>query len=220
MLNISDFTDPLLSDSRLEVSKSLKRRPTFNELIQNENLKNAQIDEAEKDSLAIDKLYKHVMHPPDHHSPNTYEPFTPKRRVPKKLKSNQIHGLGHNELIYYISNFNEKVKLSKERWKEAERLEKAALDLLYQKAANFFTIHLKPEDREVALKNKLKQLREFVKSRAPYGMDDKELHERVLKHLVTDQGWTLKEIEFAHRQTQELKQEAFWLARKYISSGK
>ncbi|EGG06347.1 uncharacterized protein MELLADRAFT_77856 [Melampsora larici-populina 98AG31] len=159
------------------------------------------------------------MHPPDHLSPETYEAFTPKKRVTKKLKPNQIHELGHSELIYYISNFNKKVKLSKERWKEAERLENAAVDSLYQKAAIFFTNHIKSEDRELALKNKLKQLREFVKRRAPHNMDDKELHQTILRNLVIDQGWTFKQVEYAHRQTQELKQEAFWLAKKYISSG-
>ncbi|KAH9819562.1 hypothetical protein DFH28DRAFT_1105307 [Melampsora americana] len=200
-------------------SKSLKKRPTLKDLFQKGNLENAQREEIEKETLAIEKLYNHVMHPSDHLSPEALEPFTPRKRVPKKLTLKQIDQLQHHELINYISNFNKKVQLSKERWKAAERSEKVAEDLLYHKVAIFFTNQLKTEDREVALKNKLKQLREFVKSRAPYAMDDQELHKQVLRQLVNDQKWTFEEVESAHRETQDLKQDAFWLAKKYISSG-
>lgn len=208
------------SDARLDLSRSLKRRPTFKELLQKEKMEAAERDEIEKETLAIEKLYRHVIHPPDHLPAEMYEPFTPRKRVvPKKLKLKQIDQLKANDLINYISNFNAKVRLSREKWKEAERAEKAAEDLLYHKVAHFFLNTIKTEDREGALKNKLQELRTFTKKGVSNRLTDKELDQKTLRNFVNDQGWPIKTVELAHRHTQDLKQDAFLLARRYVSSG-
>ncbi|EGG06348.1 uncharacterized protein MELLADRAFT_106798 [Melampsora larici-populina 98AG31] len=209
-----------LSDSSLAPETSLKEKPTLRDLFKKEDEEKVQQDQTEKETTSIDRLYNYLTSRPDHLPAKTNEAFTPRGTVTKKLGANQIEKLKNNELIDYISQFNGQVKLSRDKWKEAEDVEKFSERLVYHEAATLFLKRVTTEDKPTALKNKLKEMREFTKNRLPYKASEKELDQRVLRNFIKDQKeWTFQGVEIAHLNTEKLREDAFWQAKKYITSG-
>ncbi|KAH9819563.1 hypothetical protein DFH28DRAFT_886219 [Melampsora americana] len=215
-LNINGL---IFGDSYSNTGRSANERHTLKFLFEQQDRENAEQERIQQERKATEKIYTKLMNPSQLLSPRTYDLPSPRKMHTKKLKLSQIDKLAPHELIDYISQFNLQVKMRKDRWIKAEDTETFCEESLYQPAVTKFLLKIKKEDRSIALKQKLQQLRDTIKSTSLANLDEKKLNQLVLRNFIKDQGISLDEVDQAHNYAQSLQQDALWEAKKHISSG-